>query len=219
MPIDLRPASNTIVLPCCIMTVPSTVSDLENPRTKFPWGVTLQRRPGVYAPKIHRGRMLFLSEETAALADPICRAEIARTEAADPEWERLLRHLGNTGPSLLEDVQVELELKARELRKLRLPLERCGAILARPVTVQTEDGGHVHTSELARWDHAFTRPTRDEPDLGALVVAGVRAAVVVPENEPRRWFSWVWRWDNGLVDRLVAEGRLERPEPGRLTAA
>ena len=49
-----------------------------------------------------------------------------------------------------------------------------------------------------------------EPDLGGLVVAGVRAAVVAPEPELARWFSWPWRWDGELVERLVDDGRLER---------
>ena len=34
-----------------------------------------------------------------------------------------------------------------------------------------------------------------------------------------RWFSWTWRWEDGLVDRLVAEGHLVRPEPGWLAVA
>jgi len=48
--------------------------------------------------------------------------------------------------------------------------------------------------------------------LGDLVCAGVRAAVVVPEGDPARWFSWRWYWDDGLVDELVRSGRLVRVE-------
>ena len=55
--------------------------------------------------------------------------------------------------------------------------------------------------------------------LGDLVCAGVSAAVLAPEHEPARWFSWRWYWDDELVDRLVAEGRLQRPEPGWVAAA
>ena len=91
--------------------------------------------------------------------------------------------------------------------------EAAGAILARSVVFEP----HRHTSELARWDQAFSGSSPGEPDLGALVVASVRAAVVVPEREPRGWFSWSWRWEDGLVERLVAEGRLELLE-GRLWA-
>ena len=184
------------------------------PKTKYPWGALLGGCEDTYATKLQRGKTLFLSREVAALADPICRAEIARMESADPEWARLLRHLNNSGPSLLEDLQRELELDPRELKALRASLERCGAIVARPVVVPP----HRHTSELARWDHVFTSPTRDVADLSGLVVAGVRAAVVVPENEPRKWFSWTWRWDDELIERLVAESRLAQPEEGWLWA-
>jgi len=38
----------------------------------------------------------------------------------------------------------------------------------------------------------------------------VRAAVVAPERELKRWFSWQWYWDDLLVDELVHDGRLER---------
>jgi len=177
----------------------------EWPRTKWSWSFELLERPDVYAAKIHRGKTLYLGENAARIADPILRAELKRMEAADEGWARLLRHLRDAGPSSAEDLQVELELKPRELKSLRAPLERCGAI------VTTEQG-------LARWDHVFPEPAPGEPDLGALVVAGVRAAVLVPEHEPKRWFSWTWRWDDDLIERLVAHGRLVRPEPGWLAA-
>ncbi|HST25787.1 MAG TPA: hypothetical protein VLJ76_07335 [Gaiellaceae bacterium] len=185
----------------------------EWPRTKWWWGSELVRHPEVIAAKIHRGKTLFLSPAAAALADPVCRAEIRRMEAADEGWAAMLGHLGNTGPSLLEDLQRELDLKPKELRAIRSPLERCGAIVNR--TIQTEDGDWV--TELARWDHVV--PESKAGGLEELVVAGVRAAVVCPEREPKRWFSWTWRWDEGLIDRLVDDGRLARPEPDRLALA
>jgi hypothetical protein len=49
------------------------------------------------------------------------------------------------------------------------------------------------------------------------VVAAVRAAVVAPEQELRRWFSWQWYWDGTLVDGLVRDGRLRRVD-GHVTA-
>jgi hypothetical protein len=185
----------------------------EWPRTKWWWGFALGRRDGVYAAKVHRGKTLFLSAEAAALADPICRAEIARMEAEDERWALLLRHLGNTGPSLAEDVQRELQLTPKELKAIRSPLERCGAIVGRLVPVPGKEDDSV--TELVRWDHLHP----DESARGGideLVVAGVRAAVVCPEREPRRWFSWTWLWQDGLIDRLVGERRLTRPEPGWL---
>jgi hypothetical protein len=176
----------------------------EWPRTKWSWSFELLTRPGVYEAKIHRGKTLYLSEETARLVDPLVRAELDRMEAADPEWARLLRHLVDAGPSPAEDLQVELELKPRELRSLRAPLERCGVI------VRTPEG-------IARWDQVLAEAAPGPPDLGALVVAGVRAAVLAPEPEPKRWFSWAWLWEDDLIDRLVEEGRLARPEPGWVT--
>jgi hypothetical protein len=177
------------------------------PATKYRWGFELAQRTGVYELKIHRGKTLFLSEETAALADPILRAEIERMTGADRDWARLLDHLASAGPSLLEDLQVELGLSPKQLKSMRSPLERCGAIVSRSVVLEP----HTHTSELARWDQVFAGPG-GEPDLGPLLVAGVRAAVVAPERDLGRWFSW--RLAPGLVERLVEEGRLVRPEPG-----
>jgi hypothetical protein len=46
--------------------------------------------------------------------------------------------------------------------------------------------------------------------LGDLIVATVRAAVIAPEPEARRWFSWQWYWTGTLVDELIAAGRLRR---------
>src|SRR5436189_5140846 len=63
------------------------------PRTKWSWSFVLAGRPGVYALKIHSGKTLYVSEETARILDPICRAEIRRMEE-NPDWALLLRHLG-----------------------------------------------------------------------------------------------------------------------------
>ncbi len=195
---------------------PGTGGFGEWPRTKWWWGFELARHDDVYAVKIHRGKTLFLSEAAAARADPICRAEIERMEAADEGWAALLRHLGNMGPSLVEDVRLELGLKPKELKAIRSPLERCGAIVARRVPVG--DASEDWVSELVRWDQLRPAPAKGG-GLDELVVAGVRAAVVCPEQEPKRWFSWAWRWDERLIERLVDEGRLARPEPGWLALA
>jgi hypothetical protein len=189
------------------------------PRTKWWWAGALEERPGVLAPKIHRGKTIFLGTEVAILADPICRAELDRMHGADGGWARLLDHLAAAGPSLVEDVRLELGLEPKELKVLRAPLERCGAVVARQVRLETPAGGHAHTSELARWDQAFPRPTGRREELDPLVLAGVRAAVVAPEQELARWFSWSWRWEKGLVDRLVGEGGLYRPQPGWVAVA
>ena len=185
----------------------------EWPATKYTWGFELPRREGIYALKIHRGKTLFLGQEAAAIVEPILRAEIERMEAEDEDWARLLRHLGGMGPSLTEDIQRELDLKPKELKSIRSPLERCGAVVARFFQVDDD-----WVTELVRWDQLYAGPAAGG-GLDELVVAGVRAAVVCPEPEPKRWFSWGWRWDDGLVDRLVDEGRLVRPEPGWLAVA
>ena len=187
------------------------------PATKWPWFEQLARRPGVYPLKIHRGKHILLSEETAALADPILRAELERMDRADEDWTAVLAHLAAAGASTGEDLRVELGLEPKELKLIRAPLERCGAVLSRIVVIELAGGGHEHMTELTRWDTAYPEPS-GHGGLDDLTVAGVRAAVVAPEREVPRWFSWSWRVPPDLVDRLVAEGRLERPESGWVAA-
>ena len=129
----------------------------------------------------------------------------ARTTRFCATWPR-------PGPSELDDLQLELGLAPKELRRLRAPLERCGAIVSRSVVYEDP---HRHTSELARWDQRFPEPAEDG-GLAELVVVAVRAAVVAPERELARWFPW---WEDDLVESLVAEGRLTRPEQGWVSAA
>ena len=201
---------------------PGTPGFASWPATKWPWFGELTEC-GYLCAAVHRGKNLLVSEETAALLDPICRAETDRMRAAEPGWRRLLDHLSMAGPSNIEDLRLELGLKRQELKALRAPLERCGAIVARSVAVTAGSGeGHTHTSELARWDQAYTglnaypsgKPgaTAPAPEaaLRDLLVAGVRSAVLAPEPELRRWFSWQWYWSESLVDDLVRDGRLRR---------
>ncbi len=185
------------------------------PATKFPWFGLLGAR-GHLILSVHRGKSLLVTEPVAELLDPICRAELARMEEAEPEPRRLLRHLAEAGPSELEDLRTELSLTAKELKQLRSPLERCGAVVARSVVYEAP---HRHTSLLMRWDqvHPAQRGEESRRAFGDLLCAGVRAAVVAPERELRRWFSWQWHWDGELVDELVAEGRLVRVD-GHLAA-
>jgi hypothetical protein len=191
----------------------------EWPRTKWPWFGKLAER-GHHVVAVHRGKNLLVTEDIAALLDPICRAEIERMRAADPRWNRVLDHLAAAGPSNIDDLRMELDLKPKELKSLRAPLERCGAIVARSLAV-TAGQGHTHSSELARWDHVFS----GSGDVGIhlhhsfqeLLLASVRAAVVAPEAELKRWFSWQWYWDESLVEDLVRDGRLRRVD-GHVTA-
>ena len=183
------------------------------PRTKFPWFGELGAR-GYPIVAVHRGKGLLASPEVVRVLDPICRAEIVRMEGEDSDWARLLRHLLDAGPSELEDLQLELGLKPKELKQLRSPLERCGAVVSRSIVYEEP---HRHTSELRRWDQLVPEPL-EGGGLDELVVAGVRAAVLAPEDEVPKWFSWRWYWEDGLVERLVEEGRLVRPQDGWLAA-
>ena len=182
------------------------------PATKWPWFGELAGRGYVVA-AVHRGKDLLVTGEVARLLDPICRAEIERMRAAGRGWARLLDHLAAAGPSSIDDLRTELGLKRQELKSLRAPLARCGAIISRSLQV-TAGEGHLHSRELVRWDQAYpgTGGTDANPSqaLKDLLAAGVRASVVAPEPELRRWFSWQWYWTDALVDDLIREGRLRR---------
>ena len=185
------------------------------PRTKWPWGWELRERPGIRWLRLLRGTGVFLTDAVAAFADPLCREELARAEEGvhGEEPARLVTHLGTAGPSLLDEVKEELGLSAAALKKVRAPLERVGAIVPREVVLD-HDGRHRHTSELRRWDQLERAVVPASGGVGALLAAGVRSAVLAPEREARRWFTWPASPE--LVDELVDEGRLVRPEPGWL---
>jgi hypothetical protein len=175
----------------------------EWPATKWPWFGELADRDGVYRLKVHhRGKNLLVTEDVAAILDPICRGEIDRMREA-PEWARVLDHLAAAGPSEPEDLKVELDLKPKELKAILFPLELCGAVVRR-------------NGMLERWDQAFPEPPGEPGGPEELVVAAIRAAVVAPEREVGRWFAWRWLLPADLVDSLIAARRLERLEPGWL---
>jgi hypothetical protein len=173
----------------------------------------MAQRDGVYELSIHNGKKVLMTTALAALADPLCRAELAAAEVEDSDGGRLLRHLASAGPSTLNDLKTELEWDASQLRRARGPLERMGALVSHGVTLPGGDGGHTHSSRLGRWDQVFPSPAAGG-GLEELVVACLRAAVLAPEADPARWFSWKPRPDTALVDRLMADGRLTRPAPG-----
>ncbi len=184
------------------------------PKTKYWWGVALAAERGILSTRLHRGKGLFLTEETAALADPLCRKALAAGEGGEhgEDARRLVELLEAGGPAMLDDVKTELGLDAKTLRGVRGRLERVGAIIAREVRVPAGDG-HRHVSQLHRWDQ-IVAPSAG--GLADLFVAAVRAAVLAPEREAVRWFSWPVPKE--IVDELVEQGRLTRPEPGWLAA-
>jgi hypothetical protein len=188
------------------------------PRTKWGWSFALARRPGVYALKIHhRRKTLYVTEEVAQLIDPIVRDELERMRTADPDWALVLDHLAAAGPSTSDDLKAELGLKPRELKAILYPLELCGTVVAR--AIEPTDEGTVEGFEYVRWDDVFPDPAPSATGPEDLIVAGVRAAVLATEREVPGWFPWKWRFEPGLVDRLVSEGRLSRPAPGWLAPA
>jgi hypothetical protein len=180
------------------------------PATKWQWFGELAEL-GYIVTAVHRGKNLIASADAARLLDPICRAEIERMHAADAGWAKVLDHLADAGPSLADDLVTELRMKRQEFKALRSPLERCGAVVSSSVEV-TAAREHLHSRQLARWDQVFQEPSGAGADpvraLGELVVAGVRAAVLAPERELRRWFSWTWYWADALLDDLISDGRL-----------
>jgi hypothetical protein len=188
------------------------------PKTKWWWGGALAARPGVHSVRLHAGKGVFLTDATAALADPLCRAELAAADEGrhGVDEQRLVRHLAEAGPAAVEELKEELGFDTKQLRAARTRLERVGAVFAKDLRVETRAGGHRHTGELYRWDQVFPEPSGGG-GLDELVVAGVRAAVVAPEREARSWFSW--RPPAETIDALVDAGRIDRAGPGLLSAA
>ncbi|MBA3330915.1 MAG: hypothetical protein H0T39_08615 [Actinobacteria bacterium] len=176
------------------------------PRTKWWWGGALAQRPGVLWLKILRGKGLFLSGRMASLVDPLCRAELAAADegAHGEPARRLAEHLAAAGPSLLDDLRAELGLEPAALRAARTRLERLGAVVAKPIVLES----HRHTSELRRWSGVAVSSDGRDAALVRLVEAGLRAAVLTPEREVHTWFSWPVPPE--AVDRLLAEGRAVR---------
>jgi hypothetical protein len=188
------------------------------PKTKWPWAFALTERTGVHALKLHRGKRLYLAEATVAVVDPLCRAELeqARRGAHGAAAQELVAFLAAAGPSLLEDIKRELGLETTALRALRERLERVGVLISRPLAVEAATGGERETSELARWDQHYPSAPGVSGGLAELAVCGVRAAVVAPEKELARWFSWPL--PRGVMEELIEGGKLWRPQEGWIAA-
>ncbi len=174
------------------------------PKTKYWWPTAW----GVYSTRLHKGKALYVSEEVAGAIDALCRGELARADAGEygEDAAVVVRHLAAAGPSLVEELREEVELD----RHVRTKLEKVGAIVWRGVQLEEP---HRHTSELRRWDQAFSAQVEADDPLRELVVAGVRAAVVAPETEALRWFTW------RVPREALDDDRLERPQPGWVAAA
>lgn len=191
------------------------------PKTKWKWGGELAQRPGVVTPKVHKGKILFLSREAAGVVDPLCREslDLAADGQMGPDAAAIVRHLAAAGPSTVDDLKGELGLEPKTLRSAREKLESSGAVVAKEALVPVGiEPGHRHSSTLARWDQIWTQRRKVSPSaaLDELVILGVRAAVVTHQEEIKQWFSWPVTASS--LDRLVQSGRLARPGPGWVAA-
>ena len=137
------------------------------PATKWPWFGELGEQ-GYLITAIHRGKNLLITDALARLIDPIARAEIARLHAAGPGPARLLDHLAAAGaiPARRPAHRAGPE-PGRAADAARSP----GALRRghRPVGPGNSGDGHLHTSELARWDQAYpdSRDTDTTPGPGS----------------------------------------------------
>ena len=192
------------------------------PKTKWKWGGELASRPGVITPKIHKGKLLFLSREAAGTVDPLCREslELAADGQMGEDAAAIVRHLAAAGPTTVDDLKAELGLEPKRLRAAREKLESSGAVVAREALVPVGiEPGHRHSSTLARWDQVWTQRRKVSPSAAVdeMVILGVRAAVVTHQEEIKTWFSLPVTTSS--LDRLVQSGRLQRPGPGWVAAA
>lgn len=183
------------------------------PKTKWWWGGALSNQPPNVWTTLHRGKGLILSARGARLVAPLCSAELAAADAGEhgEDARRLVAHLADAGPSTTEELKEELGLDAAAFRRVRDRLARVGAIVSRGLRVELPGGRHRHTSEYRRWDVPGAGSA--EAALRELVVLGVRAAVIAPEREVLRWFSWPVPAD------ALGDERLARPESGWVAAA
>jgi hypothetical protein len=182
------------------------------PRTKWIWSFQLTLQRGVVLTKLHRGKSLYLTAETARLFDPLVRQSIA---AATGDEAALLAHLAKHGPSTLDDLEVELAWDRKRVKRVRDRLEHVGAVVGDGLVF--EDESTWHFGPLRRWDAVFDKPAAVKHPYDVVVMAAMRAAVLAPEDDLRKWFSWPV--PSGTVERLVAEGRLIRPASGWLAIA
>jgi hypothetical protein len=177
------------------------------PKTKWIWSFQLTLRFGAVLTKLHRGKSLYLSVETAGIFDPLVRQAMAAAEGDDAQ---LLDHLARHGAAMREDIEVELGWDRRRLKRARDRLERVGAIVSDGLVFENESSWYF--APMRRWDQVIAKPTQVDEPQAEVVLAGVRAAVIAPESDMRSWFSWPV--PPGTLDRLLEAGRVIRPRPG-----
>lgn len=184
------------------------------------------------APEVHRIYDLLteLAEQDLCFAplldgkvtvfDPSLGPAVQRIATDPPRRARLVAQLPPPAARLLQRVESEGDvrmdqagLSTKEGRAARLRLER--HLLVVSTAIHTERGSHVAVlrpwseSRLARRYHPSDGLPDLETSMDLLVEAAVRAAVVVPEREARKWFDFAAE----RIDALVASGRIERLVP------
>jgi hypothetical protein len=187
------------------------------PRTRWWWGGALADTAGVTATKLHRGKTLYLAAGVVEMVAPLCAGALdeAMNGGLGGDAQRVVELLAAAGPSTTDDLKDELGLDAKRYQRAKAALERQGAVLSRGLTVETAGGGHRHVSELRIWDRPAGRRARIQGDLLVdLLVAVVTAAVVLPEADARRAFSWPI--SEAVVEQAVADGRVVRAGPATL---
>ena len=179
------------------------------PRTKWIWSFQLTQRSGILLTKLHRGKSLYITVETARVLDPLVRQSIA---AVTGDEATLLAHLAKHGESTLDDLEVELAWDRPRVKRVRDRPQRVGAIVGEGLVF--EDESTWHFAPLRRWDQVIDQSVAVDHPHDVVVMAAMRAAVLAPKNDLRNWLSWPI--PSGTVDRLVAERRLTRPAMGWL---
>jgi len=182
------------------------------PKSKWIWSFQLASKQALVT-KLHGGKTLYLSLETARAFDPLVRRAI---KSATGDEARLLDHLAVHGESAIDDVEVELSWDRRRSKRARDRLERVGAVISDGLVFH--DLATSYRAPMRRWDQVISAAPEprlgDDPMVDA-VLAGMRAAVLTQESDLRTWFSWPI--ESRIVDQMVDAGRLLRPSPGWLT--
>ena len=182
------------------------------PKTKWIFSFQLSQHQGTVLTKIHRGKSLYLSLDSARSFDGLVRDSI---EGATGDEAALLDYLGRQGPSTAEDMELELQWPRERLKRARTRLEKVGAVISDGLVF--EDASTWHFAPLRRWDQVVKPSKRSEDAFADVVLAGMKAAVIAPESDLKSWFTWPV--PDFTVDRLVEEGRLVRPAPGLVALA
>jgi len=177
------------------------------PKTKWIWSFQLTLRPGNVLTKLHRGKSLYLSAAVARVFDPLIRDAMSTATGDDAE---LLGHLSTHGDSMSEDIGLELGWERNRLKKARDRLERVGALVSDGLVFVNQATWHF--APLRRWDQVVKAVKAPVDPYAEVLLAGVRAAVIVPQNEVDRWFSWPFPEET--LNQLVKSGRVARPAPG-----